>query len=533
MAKKLLFILLLPILGFGQIDLEHIYAEATVTRIKLEVSGEKYYWFDRQEKKLHFFNADHTLWKTVDLAVPEDAYWGNLRVHSVSENKFNSDDNLEIAVTFSAASAGGQNGVVFDENGTILKSLPGAVEILLSELPGMPDKLITDYLVSNSPYVFDSAVFSMPDMNEEHVYEGTRVKRIGLENSGEKYYAIDSSNEMLRLYNSDHTVWKTVNMPKPEEAGYTNNIFITETHVNPDEQLEVGYTYVAESLVPENGPYVYESRVVNETATLITIPSASKLTLSTLPGLPDKLLSDDLTENIANVYTLPSLAVEHTYAYDSIERVKLENSGEKYYHRIYNGIAEGTVPIYNADHTLWKSIPTGIEEGLFITDISHLSETKIDDDNLVEMAFSYGNLDIYNTRIVNENGQVLLNEYNGLHLAVSELPGLPNKIIGSVLGSMENQFGKVYNLTNLGIDDLAAAAVVAYPNPASVLVNLKSEKADISEVVMYDLLGQRVNHVKANNIRNIDVSQLQTGMYFIDITTADGGKSIQKIMVSH
>ena len=79
----------------------------------------------------------------------------------------------------------------------------------------------------------------------EHSYQvpqsdGERdLQIINLEISGYKYALIDKAVNQVRLYNLNHSVWKTINVNVP--SGYTNwyPAFITEKLVNSDNNVEL------------------------------------------------------------------------------------------------------------------------------------------------------------------------------------------------------------------------------------------------------------------------------------------------------
>ncbi|MCI3937492.1 T9SS type A sorting domain-containing protein [Chryseobacterium aahli] len=69
-----------------------------------------------------------------------------------------------------------------------------------------------------------------------------------------------------------------------------------------------------------------------------------------------------------------------------------------------------------------------------------------------------------------------------------------------------------------------------YPNPTSDFINIKSEKR-ISEVLIFDLAGKRINQIKEdNNEIKIPVHQLPTGTYIIQIKNTEGMLNFQKFI---
>ena len=83
----------------------------------------------------------------------------------------------------------------------------------------------------------------------------------------------------------------------------------------------------------------------------------------------------------------------------------------------------------------------------------------------------------------------------------------------------------------LGTNDFALESVTLYPNPTSAILNIKSPNTMVSSVTVYDLRGRVVltkTNLNSNNIQ-LDLSELNSTMYFIEINT-DDGKVTKRIM---
>ena len=76
-----------------------------------------------------------------------------------------------------------------------------------------------------------------------------------------------------------------------------------------------------------------------------------------------------------------------------------------------------------------------------------------------------------------------------------------------------------------------AIMVNVWPNPATSTVNIKGENLDA--VYMYNAVGQLVISIDMGNEEqlSIDVSGLNSGIYFMNVISADGGKIIKKVVV--
>ncbi len=69
-----------------------------------------------------------------------------------------------------------------------------------------------------------------------------------------------------------------------------------------------------------------------------------------------------------------------------------------------------------------------------------------------------------------------------------------------------------------------------YPNPASNLVNVQSELT-IAKITLFTILGESVLSVQ--NASTIDVSSLQSGCYFMQVTTQNNSSTTSKLIVNH
>ncbi len=96
--------------------------------------------------------------------------------------------------------------------------------------------------------------------------------------------------------------------------------------------------------------------------------------------------------------------------------------------------------------------------------------------------------------------------------------------------------GQVYRLNGemLGIDEAAAPNdITILPNPASESFVIKSNKELLSELSVKDLSGKTVLTYSNLNPseQQIDISELASGIYLVNIKTAAGGNHIEKLVV--
>ncbi|MCB0456066.1 MAG: T9SS type A sorting domain-containing protein, partial [Aequorivita sp.] len=67
-----------------------------------------------------------------------------------------------------------------------------------------------------------------------------------------------------------------------------------------------------------------------------------------------------------------------------------------------------------------------------------------------------------------------------------------------------------------------------YPNPTKGLVFISSKTETIIGITVFDVLGKKVLQLEGN-IQQMDISTLQSGMYFLRIT-ADDRNFVEKII---
>ena len=416
---------------------------------------------------------------------------------------------------------------VLSETGNILLTVAESRNSSLSRIDGLPDKLLV--FKTN----IDTEVYTLPGLALEHTYPGGgafgNVFRCILEMSGEKYFQIYEPSGQVLIYNSDHSLWKAINAPKPAGYGYQslNSLSISEADINPDSAIELIYTlsdgvYLTASIVNENGDTLLPAGVLNSAY------------ISKLPGLPNKLLGDTFPSGLStNVYSIPSLSLEHAYP-SRMKRIKLENSGEKY----HTAIADEDFKAYNSDHTLWKTFNLPIPESYSGSFVDLVSETRLSADPLLEVGYSYFyQPDIATTRyesaIINENGNTLLTIPNGSALNLSEGEGLQTKLIATTL--MVSGFdgfdfgGIVYGLNpDLGIVGFENRLLKVFPNPVCALLHVTFE-TPLTLETLYNSSGMPV--FKATSRTDIDVSQFPSGLYIFTATDVSGKTYSRKVIV--
>jgi len=538
--RNILYFLLLCLssFSFAQFQLEHTYNENEVTRVKLEIDGEKYYLVNKATSQADFYNADHSFWKSIPLpAPPQIDFLGEVRIWHVSQTKINADSNIELIYSFQDHL--GTNlfyTKVISENGTVLLSVENTNNSYISEIEGLPTKLIV------FDYQNTSKVYSFPELILENTYQITQeyLQRIKMTNAGEKYYYFDKLNGQAKFFNADHSFWKVIDLPKPADATYLSISLVDDNIIGNSSLIKIGYSYSSGN---GNGT-TYAGNIINENGyNLLSNPNTESYRLSNIDGLSPKIITRELIPNSnfqfkSTIYSAPSLTLEHEYG-SLVARTVLENSGEKYY--TTQSPLNNQVKIYNADHSIWKTVDLPIPEEFYqVTEISNLSENKFNSDDLVEFTCGY-KFDffafetLFENRVLNENGLSLLTVPDAFYLRLNELPNLNNKIIGLMdFGGVlaQPRSGTVYNTGVLGTTNFNKSNISIAPNPVKTEFTIFSTKA-IVEVNIFDAIGKLILTKKDSNLTKIQVQNLSNGIYFAKMKADNNTQFTQKIIISN
>lgn len=182
-----------------------------------------------------------------------------------------------------------------------------------------------------------------------------------------------------------------------------------------------------------------------------------------------------------------------------------------------NGTFSGSVNI-NADGNGTLVLPTG----QVLTNVTRVKTRQTTNINglipILPIVLRITNYDYYH---VSEKFPVFTVSYNSLLLGI----GTPT-ITGTVRSN------KAVTVVGLEEKNLNTSHFKVYPNPVNSILNIESLSNGIEpkEIKIYSIAGQ-VLLVKNYN-PTIDLTGLNTGMYFLEITTAKGGVYKQKLVIN-
>ncbi|WP_346858965.1 T9SS type A sorting domain-containing protein [uncultured Draconibacterium sp.] len=102
-------------------------------------------------------------------------------------------------------------------------------------------------------------------LDRTYNYSTTVVK---LETNGYKYYLMDVPNAQCRIYNLDHSLFKTINCSVPNNFYLADIKYVSEKLFDNDSGIELVYTYYKYNNSAQY--YEYDSKIINEDGSAIT-----------------------------------------------------------------------------------------------------------------------------------------------------------------------------------------------------------------------------------------------------------------------
>ncbi len=160
-------------LSAAQPVLEKTYIES-VNLTTLESAGEIYYSMDVVNRQCNLYRMDHTLFKTIPLAVPEGYYLEDVR--HVSEYLFNEDALIELVYIYSKYNPTTESYYysyetkLINENGDVLSTYPGAGFTSVISASEQDQKFLAyEYDFSVIPYRTYTHVYSLPGSSTKSV----------------------------------------------------------------------------------------------------------------------------------------------------------------------------------------------------------------------------------------------------------------------------------------------------------------------------------------------------------------------------
>lgn len=92
---------------------------------------------------------------------------------------------------------------------------------------------------------------------------------VELETMGYKYYLMDVPNSQCRIYNMDHSIFKTIQCSVPTGYYLADIKFVSEKIFNTDTQIELAYTYYKLITTSNSYYYIYGAKIISENGSVL------------------------------------------------------------------------------------------------------------------------------------------------------------------------------------------------------------------------------------------------------------------------
>lgn len=193
---------------------------------------------------------------------------------------------------------------------------------------------------------------------------------VQLANSGYKYVLNEPSENQVKLYNMNHSLWKTINVPLIPDYTLVGVMYISENLFNPDAQVEYLAYYSYHSTVGQ-----YYTKIINENGTVIKdLPDRLPATIVETASNTFKLLVSD-ADLIREVYSLPGTS-DNLGVFNNKETsagFSYPNPASQFITLPYNlnGISTGILTIYNFNGQLLESFEVDAAFDSILLDVSN------------------------------------------------------------------------------------------------------------------------------------------------------------------
>ncbi len=189
-------------------------------------------------------------------------------------------------------------------------------------------------------------------LENSYNYSGTYTR---LKNSGDKFFIMDVPASQCRIYNMDHSLWKTIHLPVPVNNYLLDIKFVSEGLFTDDDRLAMAYVYYSYNQTTE--VYSYNAKVITESGVeLLSIPGCLYLHVHNMQNAGYKLVAYSYDFSV-----WPETVKTHVYSLPGEETTKAD------FLHINQVSLAGAYPNPAKDYTIIPyELPAGVAEGKII-----------------------------------------------------------------------------------------------------------------------------------------------------------------------
>jgi hypothetical protein len=136
-------------------------------------------------------------------------------------------------------------------------------------------------------FIWLTPVIGQITFEDNYIYSGTYTH---LKYSGDKFFLMDVTSNQCKIYNVNHSLWKTINLPVPANHTLYDIEYVSENLFTNDNSLSLAYVYYHYDAT--NYYYTYYTKIIKENGTeLLYIPGCMYLSTHLINQSDTKLLA--------------------------------------------------------------------------------------------------------------------------------------------------------------------------------------------------------------------------------------------------
>ena len=263
----------------------------------------------------------------------------------------------------------------------------------------------TNTTLTKTFFVFCFLIFSLSSsaqltFQQQYNY-GVTVKH--LKQEGIVYSITDEPNNQILLFDENHQLWKTIDVPVPQSYTLNYTRSLSQHVFNTDDEIE----YIFSSSFNDNGQTLYKRKLVTESGhELLDVSNYSKW---------------EVTEDYLFLYQTPKIDIYKTSDYSLLNTIISSNlkaitlnSGEKIFYSYHENLKKLT--LYDNDLNSIKTVTLPIPDGYEYEKFISFSQSIFNSDDSIEILFSITKKYepwIRNNILINQSATVL-KQINGL-----------------------------------------------------------------------------------------------------------------------
>jgi hypothetical protein len=158
-----------------------------------------------------------------------------------------------------------------------------------------------------------TALSAQVSLDKTYTYSTAVVK---LETLGYKYFLMDVPNEQCRIYNLDHSLFKTITCKVPTDFYLADIKYVSQNLFDNDSGIELVFTFYKYVPTTTSYYYMYNSKIINEEGTVIqNIDGARYIYINQTGENTNKLFAYCYDYSVfpeiiwTNIYNLPGMPV--------------------------------------------------------------------------------------------------------------------------------------------------------------------------------------------------------------------------------